>query len=64
MQPRGILSVEILSCTNLMVADVTTSDPYVVIQLGDETQQTEVLQAEAQSVNIIHSSTLTHHTIA
>ena len=42
-QPEGILNVFVLSCANLIIGDITTSDPYVVVRLGDKTYQTPVI---------------------
>jgi hypothetical protein len=41
--PNGVLSLSILSCSNLKVADITTSDPFVEIKFGDETYRTDIV---------------------
>jgi hypothetical protein len=41
--PVGILSIKIVKCNNLIVGDITTSDPYVKITIRDEEFMTDVM---------------------
>jgi hypothetical protein len=41
--PIGILSITVVRANNLIVGDITTSDPYVVLTMRDEEYQTEVI---------------------
>jgi hypothetical protein len=41
--PQGLVTVEILRCNDLIIGDVNTSDPYVVITVLDKVQKTDVI---------------------
>jgi hypothetical protein len=41
--PIGILTIQILRCHNLIIGDITTSDPFVEIHYGDEIFTTPVI---------------------
>jgi hypothetical protein len=46
----GILAVSILNCTNLVIGDITSSDPYVKLVLNDQEDQTDVIYADLNPV--------------
>ena len=48
--PVGILSVKIVKGNDLIVGDITTSDPYVVLSIRDEEFKTEVINATLNPV--------------
>ena len=41
--PVAILNIIVLSCSNLIVGDITSSDPYVVIKLNEQVYKTPVI---------------------
>jgi len=41
--PHGVLTIQILSCSDLEIGDLTTSDPFVEISYLDEVVRTEVI---------------------
>lgn len=41
----GMLRVKVVKGTNLAIRDIRTSDPYVVLKLGQQTVQTTVIRS-------------------